>query len=69
MTDHVYKAIEVTGTSTSTIEAAIQTAVSRAAKTVHQVRWFQVVEIRGDIEKGEVAHWQATLKIGFTLDD
>lgn len=69
MTDHVYKKIEITGTSTSTLEDAIQNAVGKASKTVHNLRWFEVVETRGDIHDGKVAHWQVTIKIGFTLDD
>ena len=69
MSDHVYKTIEVTGSSSSGTDAAIQSAVSRAAKTIHDLRWFQVTEIRGDIDAGGVAHWQVTMKIGFTLDD
>lgn len=69
MAEHVYKKIEITGTSTATIEKAIQNALARAAKTVHSMRWFEVVETRGDIEDGKVAHWQVTLKIGFTLDE
>lgn len=69
MTDHVYKKIEITGTSTSSIEEAIENAVARAAKTVHQMRWFEVVETRGEIADGKVAHWQVTLKIGFTLQE
>ena len=69
MSDHVYKTIEVTGSSSSGIATAIQGAVSRAAKTIHDLRWFQVTEIRGDIDSGHVAHWQVTMKIGFTLED
>ena len=67
MSDHVYKKIEITGTSTTTLEDAIQNAVSRAAKTVHSLRWFEVVETRGDIHEGKGAHWQVTVKVGFTL--
>ena len=69
MSDRVYKLIEVTGTSTTTLEDAIQNAISRSAKTVRQMRWFEVVETRGAIEDGQVAHWQVTLKIGFALED
>lgn len=69
MDDHIYKKIEITGTSTSTMEAAIRNAIERAAKSVHNMRWFEVVETRGDINEGSIAHWQVTIKIGFTLDE
>jgi len=69
MTDHVYKTIELTGTSASGLEDAIATAISRASKTLHNLRWFEVGQIRGEISANKVAHWQVTLKVGFTLDD
>lgn len=70
MPDHVYKLVEVTGTSTKSIEEAVQNALTRTSKTVRNMRWFEVVETRGDIDDdGKVAHWQVTVKIGFTLDD
>lgn len=69
MINHVYKSIEITGTSQTSIEEAIQSAVQRASQTVHHLQWFEVVEIRGRIEEGQVAQWQVTLKIGFTLED
>ena len=69
MSDHVYKLIELTGSSATSIEDAIQNAVSRAAKTLHNIRWCQVTETRGHIENGAVKHWQVTLKIGFTMDE
>lgn len=69
MTEHIYKKIEITGTSQSSIEDAIRNAIRRASKTIHALRWFEVVETRGDIVDGEVGHWQVTLKIGFTLQD
>lgn len=68
MSNHIYKKIELVGSSPSSIEEAIQNAIAKAAKTVHNMRWFEVVETRGQIEDGKVAHWQVTLKIGFTLD-
>ena len=68
MTNHVYKTIELTGSSPKGLEDAIANAVKKAAKTVHNLRWFQVTETRGEIEKGKVAHWQVTMKVGFTLD-
>ena len=68
MADHVYKSIEITGSSTSTVEDAINGAIARASKTLHNLRWFQVNEVRGAIENNKVAHWQVTMKVGFTLD-
>jgi flavin-binding protein dodecin len=69
MADHVYKTVEITGSSTTTMEDAVRAAVARASKTLHNLRWFQVTEVRGGIDHGQVAHWQVTLKIGFTLDE
>jgi flavin-binding protein dodecin len=69
MADHVYKKIELTGSSKTSIEEAIQNAVARAAKTVRNMRWFEVTETRGQIENGRVAHWQVTLKVGFMLEE
>ena len=67
--DHVYKLIELTGTSSKGIEDAVNNALARAAKTVRNMRWFEVAETRGYIEDGKISHWQVTLKIGFTLED
>ena len=67
--NHVYKMLELTGSSSTTIEDAIQNAIGKAAKTVHNMQWFEVTETRGHIKDGKVAYWQVTLKIGFTLDD
>ncbi len=69
MTDHIYKTIEITGTSGESIEDAIQRAIGRAAQTVQNMRWFEVCETRGRIDDGKVAQWQVTLKIGFTLNE
>ncbi len=69
MSNHVYKTIELTGSSTKSIEQAITNAIERASKTVHNMRWFEVTETRGHIENNSIAHWQVTLKVGFTLDD
>ena len=68
MSHHVYKTIELTGSSPKGLEDAIANAVAKASKTVHNLRWFQVVDTRGEIEAGKVAHWQVTMKVGFTLD-
>jgi flavin-binding protein dodecin len=65
---HVYKFLDLVGTSPKSIEDAIKNAIKRAAQTVRGLRWFQVVETRGDIADGQVAHWQVTLRIGFTLE-
>ena len=69
MTDHIYKKIELTGSSTIGLQAAIENAISKASKTIHNMRWFEVIETRGHIENGKVAHWQVTVKIGFSLDE
>jgi flavin-binding protein dodecin len=69
MSDHVYKKIEIVGSSTTGSDDAIRNALSRAKKSVHNMNWFEVTETRGHIVDGEVAHWQVTLKIGFTIDD
>ena len=69
MGDHVYKTTELVGSSTSSIEDAVNQAVERAAKTLRHMGWFEVVETRGHIEGGKIAHWQVTVKIGFRLDD
>ncbi|MDB6113009.1 MAG: hypothetical protein JWR69_4759 [Pedosphaera sp.] len=69
MKDGVYKLIELTGTSTTSIEDAVAKAVKRAHKTVKQLCWFQVIETRGSINKGKVDHWQVTLKVGFAVED
>jgi dodecin len=69
MTDHVYKLLELTGSSTKNIEDAIQNAIAKASKTMRNMQWFQVMETRGHITDGKVAHWQVTLKIGFTLEN
>ena len=68
MSNHVYKTIELTGSSPKGLEDAIANAVAKASKTVHNLRWFQVIDTRGEIEGGKVSHWQVTMKVGFTLD-
>ncbi len=68
MSNHVYKTIELTGSSPKGLEEAIRNAVVKASKTLHNLRWFQVTDTRGEIENGKVAHWQVTMKVGFTLD-
>ena len=68
MSDHVYKVVEIVGSSATSIEDAIETAVVRASKTLREIRWFEVVNTRGHVENGRVAHYQVTLRIGFTLE-
>jgi len=67
MHDNVYKVIEIVGSSTDSIEDAIQRAIARAASTIREIRWFEVKETRGHVEDGRVAHYQVTLRIGFSL--
>jgi flavin-binding protein dodecin len=66
--DHIYKKIELVGSSPTGIEEAVKNALSRAKKTVRNMRWFEIVETRGYLEEGKLAHWQVTLKVGFTLE-
>ncbi|HVF72518.1 MAG TPA: dodecin [Chthoniobacterales bacterium] len=68
MSDHIYKKIELVGSSTASIEEAVTNALARAEKTIRNMRWFEVVETRGHIEDGKVNEWQVTVKVGFTLD-
>jgi flavin-binding protein dodecin len=68
MSEHVYKLIELVGSSNNSIEEAIQNAVSRAHETIRNVRWFEVKETRGMVDNGRVAHFQVRLTVGFTLD-
>ena len=67
MKDKVYKIIELTGTSTNSIEDAVNSALKRAGKTIQNLSWFEVVETRGNIEKNHVQHWQVTIKVGFAV--
>ena len=69
MTNHIYKKLELVGSSREGIEAAVQNALARAERTVRNMRWFEVTETRGHIENGKIDHWQVTLKVGFTLED
>lgn len=69
MSNPVYKLTELTGSSDTSVEDAVQNAIARAAKTLRNLRWFEVVETRGTIDKGKVAQWQVSLKVGFTLEE
>lgn len=68
MNDHVYKKIELTGSSTTSIEDAVQVAIAKAAESLRNIHWFEVVETRGYVEEGKIARWQVTVKVGFTLE-
>ncbi len=68
MDDHVYKVVELVGSSETSIEDAIQTAIQRAGQSLRNVRWFEVIQTRGHVENGEVRHYQVVLKAGFTLE-
>jgi flavin-binding protein dodecin len=68
MSEHIYKKIELVGSSPNGFEAAVKNALTRAEKTIRNMRWFEVTETRGHIEDGRIGHWQVTLKVGFTLE-
>jgi flavin-binding protein dodecin len=69
MSDHIYKKIELVGSSPKGIEDAINNAITRAGKTIRNMKWFEVAEMRGHLEDNTVADWQVTVKVGFTLDN
>lgn len=69
MSDNVYKLIELTGSSSTSIEEAVQNAITKASATIRQMRWFEIVETRGAIADDKISSWQVTLKIGFNLED
>jgi hypothetical protein len=69
MSNHIYKKIELVGSSPNSIEEAVQNAVAKASQSLRNLRWFEVVETRGQIDDGRIAHWQVTIKVGFTLED
>lgn len=69
MGDHVYKKIEIVGTSKISSDDAVKNALARASKSIKHMRWFEVVEKRGSIEEGAIDHWQVTIKIGFTMNE
>ena len=68
MAEHIYKKIELVGSSPQGFQAAVENALARASQTIRNMRWFEVMDTRGQIEDGKVNHWQVTLKVGFTLD-
>ncbi len=69
MSDHIYKHIQLTGSSSQSSDDAVHAAIERASKTVRGMRWFEVLETRGHIENGRIAHWQVTVNVGFTLEE
>jgi len=69
MDEHIYKIIQLAGSSETSIEDAVQSAITKASRSLHQLRWFEVLETRGHIEEGRVKHYQVVLKVGFTLED
>jgi flavin-binding protein dodecin len=68
MSNHVYKTVELTGSSPNGVEDAVEAAIARANDTIRNIRWFEVTQVRGQVDAGKVAHWQVTMKIGFTLE-
>ncbi|MGH7829999.1 MAG: dodecin [Candidatus Binatia bacterium] len=69
MDEHTYKLIELTGSSKSSIEDAVQNAITKASETLHNLHWFEVVETRGYVEDTKIQYWQVTIKLGFRVDD
>jgi dodecin len=69
MDEHIYKIIQLAGSSPTSIEDAIQSAITKASRSLHHLRWFEVLETRGQIDNGRIAHYQVVIKVGFTLDD
>lgn len=69
MSEHTYKKIELVGSSKDSIEDAVKNAIAKASKSLRNMRWLEVIETRGHIEDGKVAHWQVTIKVGFTLEE
>ncbi len=69
MDNHIYRVIEIVGTSPKSIEDAINAGIARASKTIRNLRWFEVMQTRGHLEQGKVHHFQVTLRVGFTMED
>jgi dodecin len=68
MDPHVYKTIQITGSSTSSSDDAVRVAIEKAGKTVHNLRWFRVIDTRGHIDNGRISHWQVSIELGFALE-
>ena len=69
MNEHIYKQVELTGSSQTSVEEAVQNAIAKAAKTLRNIHWFQVIDTRGYIQNNSIDYWQVTIKLGFRLDD
>jgi dodecin len=69
MSEHVYKSVDLTGSSKTGTDDAVRNAIARASKTLHNLRWFEVTQVRGHLENGEISDWQVTVKVSFTLDE
>ena len=69
MTNHTYRVTEIVGTSPEGVDQAIRNGISRASQTLRNLDWFEVKEVRGQLDGGDIAHWQVTLKVGFRLED
>jgi len=69
MNEHVYKQIELTGSSPLSSDDAVRKAIAKASRTIRGMRWFEITDTRGHIENNAIAHWQVTIKVGFTLED
>jgi dodecin len=67
--DHIYKKVEIVGTSTESSDAAVRNAIAKAGETIRHLRWFEVTELRGDVADNQISHWQATVRIGFRIVD
>ena len=68
MSNHVYKTLELTGSSATSSDDAIRVAIEKASESVRDIRWFEVLDVRGHVEGGKIAHWQVTIKVGFTVE-
>ncbi|MEU5598008.1 dodecin [Streptomyces sp. NPDC020298] len=69
MSNHTYRVTEIVGTSPEGVDQAIRNGIARAGQTLRNLDWFEVTQVRGQIENGEIGHWQVGLKVGFRLDD
>ena len=69
MTNHVYKSLELTGSSSTSSDDAVRVAIEKASESIRDIRWFEVLATRGHVEGGKIQHWQVTIKVGFTLDE
>lgn len=68
MQDHIYKKVELTGSSTESSDQAIRNAITKASASLRHIDWFEMVEMRGEVQDNEINHWQVTIKVGFRLD-